>query len=223
MTDRRRFFPATPVQRVPGRTVELEMQLRAVPAAVPAATAAELPRFVADLWREGDQLMVLYSDGDTAAIDLCCAPAQDVTLWWANEYPGEPPAGYSAAASGSYNATAPGMPPTLDSGVSLRFTVVVDGAPAAEPPAGYTLELMQWDGSPLASAELHQDGAERWLSLGPADSAVTGGVSIVLRAPAGDVAGRLDVMHVEHWDYYDQLNWYAWTNASAPTPPFPGL
>lgn len=113
MSERRRFFPATPVQQVPGRTVELEMQLRAVPAAVPAATAAELPRFVADLWRKGDQLMVLYSDGDTAAIDLCCAPAQDVTLWWANEYPGEPPAGYSAAASGSYNATAPGMPPTL--------------------------------------------------------------------------------------------------------------
>lgn len=84
MSERRRFFPATPVQRVPGRTVELEMQLRAVPAAVPAATAAELPRFVADLWREGDQLMVLYSDGDTAAIDLCCAPAQDGTLWWAN-------------------------------------------------------------------------------------------------------------------------------------------
>ena len=28
MSERRRFFPATPVQRVPGRTVELEMQLR---------------------------------------------------------------------------------------------------------------------------------------------------------------------------------------------------
>ena len=36
MTERRRFFPATPVQRVPGRTVELEMQLRPeVPEATP--------------------------------------------------------------------------------------------------------------------------------------------------------------------------------------------
>ena len=31
MSERRRFFPATPVQRVPGRTVELEMQLRPEP------------------------------------------------------------------------------------------------------------------------------------------------------------------------------------------------
>ena len=36
---RRRFFPATPVQQVPGRTVELEVQLR--PAAPPAPPAAE--------------------------------------------------------------------------------------------------------------------------------------------------------------------------------------
>lgn len=44
MSERRRFFPATPVQRVPGRTVELEMQLRpAAPAAAQAAPAAPPP------------------------------------------------------------------------------------------------------------------------------------------------------------------------------------
>ena len=41
MTPRRRFFPSTTVQKVPGRTVELEMQLRPVATApVPAAAPA---------------------------------------------------------------------------------------------------------------------------------------------------------------------------------------
>lgn len=45
MTERRRFFPATPVQRVPGRTVELEMQLRPeAPVLAPAALPAKSPR-----------------------------------------------------------------------------------------------------------------------------------------------------------------------------------
>lgn len=43
MTPRRRFFPSTTVQKVPGRTVELEMQLRPVATApVPAAAPANV-------------------------------------------------------------------------------------------------------------------------------------------------------------------------------------
>lgn len=42
MTPRRRFFPSTTVQKVPGRTVELEMQLRPV-ATAPAPAAAPAP------------------------------------------------------------------------------------------------------------------------------------------------------------------------------------
>lgn len=37
MTERRRFFPSRPVQTVPGRTVELAVQLRKLPEAVAAA------------------------------------------------------------------------------------------------------------------------------------------------------------------------------------------
>ena len=40
MSERRRFFPATPVQRVPGRTVELEMQLRPEAPAAPPTNPA---------------------------------------------------------------------------------------------------------------------------------------------------------------------------------------
>ena len=43
MSERRRFFPATPVQRVPGRTVELEMQLRPEAPVAPAQAPAEPP------------------------------------------------------------------------------------------------------------------------------------------------------------------------------------
>lgn len=44
MAPRRRFFPSTKVQTVPGRTVELEMQLRPVAkAAAPAAAAPSTP------------------------------------------------------------------------------------------------------------------------------------------------------------------------------------
>ena len=42
MASRRRFFPSRPVQQVPGRTVELEMQLRPV-ATAPAPAAAPAP------------------------------------------------------------------------------------------------------------------------------------------------------------------------------------
>ena len=42
MAPRRRFFPSTTVQKVPGRTVELEMQLRPV-ATAPAPAAAPAP------------------------------------------------------------------------------------------------------------------------------------------------------------------------------------
>ena len=40
MTQRRRFFPSTPVQTVPGRTVEMEVQVRR-PAPIPATSVVE--------------------------------------------------------------------------------------------------------------------------------------------------------------------------------------
>ena len=64
MTPRRRFFPSTTVQKVPGRTVELEMQLRPVATApVPAAAPANvtwLPH--QSLWR-GVWQTVFLGDG----------------------------------------------------------------------------------------------------------------------------------------------------------------
>lgn len=44
MTQRRRFFPSTPVQTVPGRTVEMEVQVRrTAPALVPEVPVVEPP------------------------------------------------------------------------------------------------------------------------------------------------------------------------------------
>ena len=62
MTPRRRFFPSTTVQKVPGRTVELEMQLRPVAtAAAPApANVTWLPH--QSLWR-GVWQTVFLGDG----------------------------------------------------------------------------------------------------------------------------------------------------------------
>ena len=58
MSERRRFFPATPVQRVPGRTVELEMQLRPeapppLPPAVGVPAATWLPGRFTTIWQNG--------------------------------------------------------------------------------------------------------------------------------------------------------------------------
>ncbi len=65
MTPRRRFFPSTTVQKVPGRTVELEMQLRPVATApVPAAAPANvtwLPH--QSLWEGVDIEPVFLGDG----------------------------------------------------------------------------------------------------------------------------------------------------------------
>ena len=63
MTPRRRFFPSTTVQKVPGRTVELEMQLRPV-ATAPVPAAAPAPANVTwlphqSLWRGGWQTVFL--------------------------------------------------------------------------------------------------------------------------------------------------------------------
>ena len=59
MSERRRFFPATPVQRVPGRTVELEMQLRPeapapLPPAVGVPAATWLPGRFTAMWQNRD-------------------------------------------------------------------------------------------------------------------------------------------------------------------------
>ena len=59
MSERRRFFPATPVQRVPGRTVELEMQLRPeapvpLPPAVGVPAATWLPGRFTAMWQNWD-------------------------------------------------------------------------------------------------------------------------------------------------------------------------
>ena len=44
MTQRRRFFPSTPVQTVPGRTVEIEVQVRRIaPAPAPEVPVVEPP------------------------------------------------------------------------------------------------------------------------------------------------------------------------------------
>jgi hypothetical protein len=65
MAPRRRFFPSTTVQKVPGRTVELEMQLRPVATApVPAAAPANvtwLPH--QSLWEGVDRETVFLGDG----------------------------------------------------------------------------------------------------------------------------------------------------------------
>ena len=66
MTPRRRFFPSTTVQKVPGRTVELEMQLRPV-ATAPVPAAAPAPANVTwlphqSLWR-GVWQTVFLGDG----------------------------------------------------------------------------------------------------------------------------------------------------------------
>ena len=66
MTPRRRFFPSTTVQKVPGRTAELEMQLRPV-ATAPAPAAAPAPANVTwlphqSLWR-GVWQTVFLGDG----------------------------------------------------------------------------------------------------------------------------------------------------------------
>lgn len=54
MAPRRRFFPSTKVQTVPGRTVELEMQLRPVAkAAAPAAAAPSTPPGDNDIYGVG--------------------------------------------------------------------------------------------------------------------------------------------------------------------------
>lgn len=39
MTERRRFFPGTPAQQVPGRTVDLAMRLQLLPAAAPEVSS----------------------------------------------------------------------------------------------------------------------------------------------------------------------------------------
>lgn len=65
MSERRRFFPATPVQRVPGRTVELEMQLRPeAPVVVPAPQPAPLGEcdLVGAGWLLGSHLDSWYRD-----------------------------------------------------------------------------------------------------------------------------------------------------------------
>ena len=65
MTPRRRFFPSTTVQKVPGRTAELEMQLRPVATApVPAAAPANvtwLPH--QSLWEGVVRETVFLGDG----------------------------------------------------------------------------------------------------------------------------------------------------------------
>ena len=65
MAPRRRFFPSTTAQKVPGRTVELEMQLRpAATAPVPAAAPANvtwLPH--QSLWDGVDRQTVFLGDG----------------------------------------------------------------------------------------------------------------------------------------------------------------
>ena len=60
MAPRRRFFPSTTVQKVPGRTAELEMQLRPV-ATAPAPTGAATP------------------GGGTGSVDVTWLPHQ--SLW----------------------------------------------------------------------------------------------------------------------------------------------
>ena len=60
MAPRRRFFPSTTAQKVPGRTVELEMQLRPV-ATAPAPTGAPTP------------------GGGTGSVDVTWLPHQ--SLW----------------------------------------------------------------------------------------------------------------------------------------------
>ena len=51
MSERRRFFPATPVQQVPGRTVELEMQLRPeLPVVVTAAPVGPVCDVIGATW-----------------------------------------------------------------------------------------------------------------------------------------------------------------------------
>ncbi len=63
MAPRRRFFPSTTVQKVPGRTVELEMQLRPV-ATAPVPAAAPAPANVTwlphqSLWGVGRETVFL--------------------------------------------------------------------------------------------------------------------------------------------------------------------
>ena len=63
MAPRRRFFPSTTVQKVPGRTVELEMQLRPV-ATAPAPGGGTGPANVTwlphqSLWGVGRQTVFL--------------------------------------------------------------------------------------------------------------------------------------------------------------------
>ena len=67
MAPRRRFFPSTTVQKVPGRTVELEMQLRPV-ATAPVPAAAPAPANVTwlphqSLWDGVDRQTVFLGDG----------------------------------------------------------------------------------------------------------------------------------------------------------------
>ena len=73
MAPRRRFFPSTTVQKVPGRTVELEMQLRPVatapvPAAAPAPGGGTGPANVTwlphqSLWDDVGRLTDFLGDG----------------------------------------------------------------------------------------------------------------------------------------------------------------
>ena len=73
MAPRRRFFPSTTVQKVPGRTVELEMQLRPVatapvPAAAPAPGGGTGPANVTwlphqSLWDGVERQTVFLGDG----------------------------------------------------------------------------------------------------------------------------------------------------------------
>ena len=73
MAPRRRFFPSTTVQKVPGRTVELEMQLRPVatapaPAAAPAPCGGTGPANVTwlphqSLWDGVERQTVFLGDG----------------------------------------------------------------------------------------------------------------------------------------------------------------
>ena len=67
MAPRRRFFPSTTVQKVPGRTVELEMQLRPV-ATAPVPAAAPAPANVTwlphqSLWKGIYRETVFLGDG----------------------------------------------------------------------------------------------------------------------------------------------------------------
>lgn len=67
MAPRRRFFPSTTVQKVPGRTVELEMQLRPV-ATAPVPAAAPAPANVTwlphqSLWEGVVRQTVFLGDG----------------------------------------------------------------------------------------------------------------------------------------------------------------